>query len=738
MTHAPKPILLTWQMPQPMYVTSFRTINSQKKSAFEHSKEFPLPSALERANDYDPPRMHLLSREPLNRSQQGWSCDGQWEWKDSPVRAKSRIFQQLIRSHFRKRNRNKLGNQWIINGPVDVKSSDGIDSSIWICADFQYIDIEGNDGIAVEISRKVQASNSIWEEMNDGIYGLNSEIKQVRVKVRDASNHNSMRSMNLVEITEWDLNAKAWADSDLSVAEYWNQSTERYTVEDANTIPVVLVNRFQGDKSSRYPADQVYRIMSMDNWPPEVRKHLVKYLNLTPTDYLNLVKIGMGWLRGWEIADNNPNITFGWNEEIQVNFSDSRNLLFLPDGSKLLDERWRWFNHLKEFEELHHRPPPSIDAHYIVPSGFENHYENLKKHADVIFQQVPEWNSRIIHHDLKTLFFKSEAEVDLKLQEFIEGIESKNRSVVVFTALPPKKETLDVDLYRIMKYTFDEAGVVHQNFAVQSRNNLKKLPDQPSGKVNVLQMLLKHGFLPVPYICSTGNIDVVCALDVGRIGPNESVTAFAISLTKSGQLWGTTPKGEPQTGETISEDAIRRTIKGILRRHQSINNSLPSRILIMRDGNTPQRELNRLKQIVEEYREIGVDICWISVRKSGTPRLLLFNENQVVDELPLKGHWMKYGERSGWLWTTGKPELKEGRPGIPQGSSFTIEVNFEDNPLNVEDVASLLIAHAHASQMQPWNSTRLPFVHHLADKMAKAMANGQIPLDQKGTRFSAA
>lgn len=251
-------------------------------------------------------------------------------------------------------------------------------------------------------------------------------------------------------------------------------------------------------------------------------------------------------------------------------------------------------------------------------------------------------------------------------------------------------------------------------------------------------MLLKHGFLPVPYTCSIGDVDVVCALDVGRIGPNESVTAFAVAITKSGQLWGTTPKGEPQKGETISEDAIRRTIKGIIRRNELVNDELPARILMMRDGNTPRRELERIQKIIAEYRELGVDICWISVRKSGCPRLLNFDGDRVVNKLPLKGHWMRYGERSAWIWTTGDPELKEGRPGIPQGSAFTIEVNFENDPLSIGETASLLIAHAHASQMQPWNSTRLPFVHHLADKMAKAMANGWIPLDQNGNRFSAA
>ena len=59
-----------------------------------------------------------------------------------------------------------------------------------------------------------------------------------------------------------------------------------------------------------------------------------------------------------------------------------------------------------------------------------------------------------------------------------------------------------------------------------------------------------------------------------------------------------------------------------------------------------------------------------------------------------------------------------------------MEINFQENPLTIEQASQLMISHAHVSQMTPWSSTRLPFVHHLADKMAKAMANGEIPLEQ--------
>ena len=46
----------------------------------------------------------------------------------------------------------------------------------------------------------------------------------------------------------------------------------------------------------------------------------------------------------------------------------------------------------------------------------------------------------------------------------VEEITSANRSVVVFSALPPKQHKPEVDLYKSLKYALDESGIVHQNF----------------------------------------------------------------------------------------------------------------------------------------------------------------------------------------------------------------------------------------------------------------------------------
>ena len=70
--------------------------------------------------------------------------------------------------------------------------------------------------------------------------------------------------------------------------------------------------------------------------------------------------------------------------------------------------------------------------------------------------------------------------------------------------------------------------------------------------------------------------------------------------------------------------------------------------------------------------------------------------------------------------------------------NFTILENFSNEPLTIAEASKLLICQSHSSQSQPYNSTRLPFVLHLADRQAKAMGNEQIPLDSTHRRFSAA
>ena len=744
----PQPIILTWQMPENLWITTYRSTAGNKVSAFQWNRDYPVPSSITYALDFKPNRIHILTSSQPDQEIQGWSCDGQWTWKESPERQRSRIFQQILKRHFRDKDRQQLGSSfgktsWIIEGPEEIKSPEGVKTNAWLCAEFQYCCVDGVDGIIVELRRKVQASQSMWEEHQQGIFVFNDETNLVRVKVAVATDDSRMTSGYFKSRTPFDLNDPAYSGTNLSMADYWRENGHPYSSEEARTIPQVeLINR------TRYPADKIFRVMTMDQWSDSVRKHMEKYLHLKPIEYVRYVRKAMSWILGWHLFDSETsseinlmqNTQFGWNSEIIPEFVDTRPLLTLRDGNQMLSEKWRWNHHLRRFNHYHDSPPPPIDVYFAVPKSLKGCLPQLEEHARGIFRQIPKWSDSV-KYNLKPHLIPDDSEAlatDFVLN-LSKSISSNDRSVVVFSCTQPKNRKTAINLYKCLKYNFDEAGIAHQNFSALSYTNLKKRPDNTSHQVNVLQILLKLGILPVPFSCTVGNIDIIASLDVGRIGANESVAACAVSITNSGRLWGTTPKAEPQKGENISVQALRRTVSKLIQQYENFEGSKPRRILFIRDGNTPNRELRAIESIIEDYREsLNIDICWISYRKSGTPRLLTFDGPEVVDEIPTKGHWLPLNASSAWVWTTGAPHLQPGRPGIPQGAGFTIENNFASNPLSLEEAAQLMISHCHASQTQPWNSTRLPFVLHLADKMAKAMVNGEIPLDQNGNRFSAA
>ena len=747
-TANPQPIILTWQMPEDFWVTTYRTTASKSVSAYDWNRDYPaVPHSITFAVDYKPNRIHVLTSSPPDQEIRGWSCDGQWPWKKSPERQRSRIFQQIIKRHFRGRDRQQLGSSfgrtsWIIEGPEEIESPDGVKTNSWLCAEFQYCCVEGNDGIIVELRRKVQASQSMWEEHQQGIFVFNEETNLVRVKVAVATDDSRMSSGYFKSLTSLNLDDPAYSGTTLSMADYWRENGHDYSSEEAMTIlQVELSNR------KRYPADKVFRVMTMDQWSDSVRKHMEKYLHLRPREYVGYVRKAMTWLLGWRLYDQETsseidltgNTRFGWDSNLIPAFVDTRPILRLGNGHPMLNRNWRWNHHLRRFNEYHDSPLPPIDVHFVVPESLRGCIPQLEEHARGIFGQIPNWSDSVeLNPTPHYIPEDSEALATDSVLKLSRLISSDERSVVVFSATLPKNRKAAVNLYKCLKYNLDEAGIVHQNFAARSKTSLKKRPDNTSHQVNVLQILLKLGILPVPFSCTVGDIDVIVSLDVGRIGPNESVAACAVSITNSGRLWGTTPKAEPQKGENISVNALRRTVSKLIQQYEHHEGSKPRRILFIRDGNTPNKELRAMESIIEDYREsLGIDICWVSYRKSGTPRLLIFDGKEVMDEIPTKGHWLSLSNSSAWVWTTGAPHLQPGRPGIPQGAGFTIENNFASNPLSLEETAQLMISHCHASQTQPWNSTRLPFVLHLADKMAKAMVNGEIPLNQNGDRFSA-
>ena len=300
----PHPIVLTWQMPEDLWVTTYRSTAGSSVSAYQWNRDYPaVPDSITFATDFKPNRIHVLTSAPPRQDVRGWSCDGQWTWKESPERQRSRIFQQILKKHFRGKDRQQLGSSfgrtsWIIEGPDEIESPDGVKTNAWLCAEFQYCCVEGTDGIIVELRRKVQASQSMWEEHKQGIFVFNEDTSLVRVKVAVATDDSRMSSGYFKSLTSLNLDDPAYSGTTLSMADYWRENGHDYSPEEARTIPQIeLWNR------RRYPADKVYRVMTMDQWSDSVRNHMEKYLHLRPSEYVGYVRKAMKWLLGWRLYD---------------------------------------------------------------------------------------------------------------------------------------------------------------------------------------------------------------------------------------------------------------------------------------------------------------------------------------------------------------------------------------------------------------------------------------------------
>ena len=738
MTATPHPVMLKFELPPGLHTCTLRSVDPRNRPAWKHTKDFPLPENIAYKFDYEPSRAHLLLNQPLESAPTGWSIQEQSPWESSNPRAKSRIAQALIDGHLKTRTSRVTQYDWELLSPFEIESETGTKAILKVCANFRHVSVQENEYIVVDIRRKVESASSIQEEIENGTFEWN-EGTDVRVKARSAADAQQMSSGKLHSIlpVEVNLHHDAWAGG-IPLLEYWNQLEKVYDDESAERVRVVEVKLGKRRDALRYPADQVYRVMTMENWSKEVRVKVSEFLNLRPAEFFEYATKAMRWFRGWSVNGSNIKVEYAWNNPLPVFKSDSRKILKLPDGRPFLNHNYRWKQHLSDFEELHGRPPPSIAAYFLVPKGFENLNGQLQTHCKSIFSQIPDWYDRVIPHPIESIDASTRVQAEADIGRFIESVEPEGRQPVVFSAIPPRRSQEDLNLYPILKRKLTLSDIVHQNFQAVSQNVLKARGDDFVGQVNVLGMLLKCGFLPVPYVCEHGDVDIVCGIDIGRQGPNRSIAAVAVSITRDGKLWGTTPEGTPQTGETIRPDALRNIIGGIVERFQSSATKSYGRIVILRDGKTPDYELQDAIEIITEYRGIGIDISWISVLKSGNPRLLSFSNSDLVDEIPEKGHWMPISSTEAWFWSTGRPELKEGRPGIPQGTLMRIEANFAEKPLKLSEFATLLIAHAHASQSQPWNSTRLPFVLDLADKMAKSMGEGSIPLSINKDWFPAA
>ena len=756
----PRPVLLTLEMPEDLVVTSLQASSTATRSVYQHSRQFSLPESIVRADDYGPVRTHLLTREPV-REMPGWSQIAATRWVDASARVRGRLMQKILESHLvydaRKEGRSVRERadrfSWLLEQPKEVSVQNGPDVNIFVCATFNHIVIDGKDCIVPDVRRKVRAKDSIWDEIQARTWyppeeGADwTDDEWLLVKVASSKDKTQLSGARLVKIRE-DLNLNdPWADGQSeSIVDYWRREGWDYSEEEASSIPVAEVKKANGRNTIRYPANQVYRQMSTNQWGSEIWEEMKGYLKLKPSEHFSHVRKAMRWLLALKVggATIGSSIRAGWERDWDIIEIPSglmaKTVLPEGDGPNLLNERGQWSHHLKQYNRYHDAPPPRLNIHYAIPPGFEECIPSLRSHMKGVFGQIPGWfytDSDAPH----IIPDGSRTQIRSSIKELVSHLKSIDGEVLVVSGLWEEKNRAG-KIYHPLKYALTEETIAHQNLAIrQTPYGMKmKAPGRFfSHIINACQILIKMGIMPVPWSTNLGEIDIMAGIDIGRRGRNQSFPALAVAMSKHGKLWGTSSMMEPQLGEAIAEESLFDLLHQMVHDYELETGSKPRRILLLRDGNTPASEFDGFRKIANEMLEEGVDISWVTVPKQGAPRLLQFNDNGSVDDsiLPQKGNWLKTGDDSGVIWTTGAGDLKPGDVGVPVGLRFEVLQQFSSDPMTTQQVAALLTIHAHASQASPFRSTRLPFPLHLADKLAKAVVRRSIPPEIKGNRFPA-
>ena len=201
--------------------------------------------------------------------------------------------------------------------------------------------------------------------------------------------------------------------------------------------------------------------------------------------------------------------------------------------------------------------------------------------------------------------------------------------------------------------------------------------------------------------------EIVIGFDAGTNGNlYYGTSAFAI-LANGQNLGWELPEAQP--GEKISSAAIIRTVSNIITRFQKIENRLPRRILMLRDGIVQCEEFD---DVVASLLGSKIAVDLLSVRKSGAGRMAVENEyGEFIDALPGTAI-LSNDEKTFRIITS---EAKAG------GSARPLKVirDYGDTPLEI--LAKQVDCLSMLNPASAYAYSRLPYVIHFADKMAKTI-----------------
>ena len=184
-------------------------------------------------------------------------------------------------------------------------------------------------------------------------------------------------------------------------------------------------------------------------------------------------------------------------------------------------------------------------------------------------------------------------------------------------------------------------------------------------------------------------------------------SAFAI-LANGQNLGWELPEAQP--GEKISSEAIIRTVSNIVTRFQKIENRLPRRVLMLRDGIVQCEEF---EDVVSSLLDSQIAVDLLSVRKSGAGRMAIlpYQSISLIDASPGTAI-LSTDDKTFRIVTS---EAKAG------GSARPLKVvrDFGNAPLEI--LAKQVDRLCMLNPASAYAYSRSPYVIHFADKMAKTI-----------------
>lgn len=725
------PLIMSLNLDRELFVTKLvpveKSVNNWKKlNSYEN--ENPLPPHHDRSLSFAPFGV-LITTTSRVKAIKGWQILESEEWKNSKKRNRSDLVKSALRQHmYDRKNIMKIGDHWSYYRE-DVDDTDTLKSVIHHCLSAWYVEVGDIDGIAYDFVRKVRSASSVQDELDQGVfpYGENSEFSDVMVNIDAGNQEYSSGLLGRIDESE-NLNMKYEGSLD-SIRQYDEKNGFSYTDDEANNTCIVYVKH--GKKEFPYAASRVYRVLRIEDWEGNLKESMKELLRLKPTQFSLHLKKGMRLLRGFQFGGQSVNFDLPKDVKWQVKVADVSadcSLVNSPNSTKLLFNG-QWKHHIGKNPI---QPFPEVSVTYCVHEDDLWALEYLKTYNESVFSIVPSWKH---NSSGQTIVIKgtNETEVTQSIQAGVKALKDIPGQKLVLSGLRPSRPNYDA--YTWLKRRLTDIDIKHQNYQIYSRNRFKAPNHKSTHEMNICQLMMKFGRLPVPYKIDLGEIDLVVGVDIGRMGRNRSRPAMAVSIDRFGNIYGGSVSSEPQPGEEMSNRTLRDLIGNQVGRYEDITDSKPSRVMFIRDGNSSSQELEDVQKICDEWLKIGIDVSWITLQKSGSPRLLLFDGDGVVDKLPESHSYLVAGDDSAWCWTTGG--LVGRFPGIPRGFSFRLERNFSNSPLSMDEWCRILIAQSKTSQVNPYANTRLPFTLHLADKMAKALIRGAIPPDYSGDGFPA-